>query len=205
VINRSAIGVIAASCVVAAPGVRTAAEPVRLLLVARVQNVYDPGATLMDALQAGDLLRGTVTYDPQARDVDPAPSVGRYEHHQAPFGMSIEGGPFVFQTDPRRVDFSIVVSNDSGVPPRDRFLVTSRNNLPLPDGSEVSRMTWELVDDTQKALGSDALPLTAPDLSRWQSDFGLTIEGRATVDFIIRAHVIEAVLCTPGMRCPSPR
>jgi len=176
-----------------------------MLLVARVQNVYDPGEALQDGLQAGDLLRGTVTYDPAARDTDPDRDVGRYEHHQSPFGMSIEGGPFVFQTDPTRVDFSIVVSNDRGVPPRDSYLVTSRNNLPLPGGSEITRMTWELVDDTHNALDSAALPVTAPDLAKWQSDFGLTIEGRATVDFIIRAHVIEATLCTPGIRCPSPR
>jgi hypothetical protein len=182
-----------------------AADPIRLLLVARVQNVYDPGEALKDGLQAGDLLRGTITYDPAARDTDPRPDVGLFEHHQVPFGLSIEGGPFVFQTDPARVDFSIVVSNDSGVPPRDSYLAISRNNVPLADGSTIARISWEIVDDSRKALDSAVLPVTAPDLSKWRSDFGLTIEGRATVEFIIRAHVIEASLCTPEMRCPSPR
>lgn len=181
-----------------------AADPIRLLFVARVQNVYDPGEALKDAPQVGDLLRGTVTYDPAAPDTDPLPTVGRYDHHQAPFGISIEAGAFVFQTDPKRVDFSIVVSNNHGVPPRDSYVVTSRNNLPLPNGAAVSRISWELVDDSLKAIDSPALPVTAPDLSRWRSDFGLTIEGHATVEFIIRAHVIEATVCTPEMRCPSP-
>ena len=200
----SAISAVSALYVVGAVAAR-AAEPVRILFVARVQNVYDPGEVLKDALQAGDLLRGTVTYDPAARDTDPLPTAGRYDYHQAPFGMTIEGGPFIFQTDPTRVDFSIEVSNNHGVPPRDSYVVTSRNNLPLQNGAGVSRMSWELVDDTQKALDSAALPPAAPDLSKWRSDFGLTIEGRATVEFIIRAHVIEAALCTPQMRCPSPQ
>ena len=167
--------------------------------------MYDPGEALKDAIQVGDLLRGTVTYDPAARDSDPLPTVGRYEHHQAPFGVSIEGGPFIFQTDPTHVDFSIVVSNDHGLPQRDSYLVTSRSNLPLANGATVSRISWELVDDSLKALDSTILPLTAPDLTRWRSEFGLTIDGHSTVEFIIRTHVIEAALCTPQIRCPSPQ
>ena len=82
--------------------------------------------------------------------------------------------------------------------------MASTNNLPLQNGASVTRISWELVDDSLKALDSTALPAAPPDLDKWQSEFGLTIEGRSTVEFIIRAHVIEAKLCTAGMRCPSP-
>jgi hypothetical protein len=205
-------GQLAAGIVVACMGllvtigwIARAADPTRFLFVARVQNVYDPGEALKDAIQVGDLLRGTVTYDSAARDSDPLPTMGRYEHHQAPFGISIEAGPFIVQTDPARVDFSIVISNDHGIPPHDSYLLTSRNNLPLANGAAVSRISWELVDDSLEALDSTALPLTAPDLTKWRSEFGLTIDGHSTVEFIIRAHVIEATLCTPETRCPSPR
>jgi hypothetical protein len=202
----SALSTISAWYVVTAAGsIARAADPIRFMFVARVQNVYDPGEVLKDAMQIGDLLRGTVTYDPAARDSDPLPTVGRYEHHQAPFGMSIEGGPFIFQTDPAHVDFSIVVSNDHGVPPRDSYLLTSRNNLALADGAAISRISWELVDDSLKAIDSTTLPSAPPDLTKWRSEFGLTIEGHSTVEFIIRAHVIQAAVCTPETRCPSPR
>jgi len=205
--GRLAAGIVVASMgwLVPIGWIASAADSTRFLFVAQVQNVYDPGEVLKDAIQVGDLLRGTVTYDPAARDVDPLPTVGRYEYHQAPFGMSIEGGPFIFQTDPTHVDFSIVISNDHGVPQRDSYLVTSRNNLPLANGAAVSSISWELVDDSLKALDSTALPLGPPDLAKWRSEFGLTLEGQSTVEFIIRAQVSEATLCTSGTRCPSPR
>jgi hypothetical protein len=117
----------------------------------------------------------------------------------------IEAGQYLFQTDPNHVDVSIELSNDVGVPPRDSLLLTSRNNLPLQNGTAVSRISWQLVDDTSKALESTRLSSGAPDLDKWRSEFGLTLEGQATVEFIIRAHVIEAAVCTSGMRCPSPR
>ena len=74
-----------------------------------MQNVYDPGESLQDAIDVGDLLRGTVTYDSTARDSDPRPTVGLYKHRKAPYGMLIEAGPFIFQTDPNHVDFSIAL------------------------------------------------------------------------------------------------
>src|SRR6478672_10256005 len=98
-----------------------AREPIRIVFVARVQNVYDPGESLHDAIQVGDLMRGTVTYDPTARESNPRPGVGRYEFRQTPFGILIEAGQLVFQTDPARVDVSIELSNDEGTPPRDSF------------------------------------------------------------------------------------
>jgi hypothetical protein len=203
--SRSVAGVFAAALLLSPPGSMVrAAAPTRLVFVAKVDNVYDPGEALQDGLVVDDLLRGTVTYDASARDSDSRDDVGRYEHHQAPYGISIEGGPFIFQTDPRRVDFSIVVSNDRGVPPRDAYVMASANNLPLQNGASVTRISWELVDESLKALDSTALLAGPPDLDQWQSEFGLTIEGRSTVEFIVRAHVVEVKLCTTGMRCPSP-
>jgi hypothetical protein len=182
-----------------------AAEPVRIVFVARVENVYDPGEALHEAIEVGDLMRGTLTYDPAAPGSNPRPGVGRYEFRQTPFGVLIEAGQYVFQTDPAQVDVSIELSNDEGSPPRDSFLLNSRNNLPLSNGAAVSRISWQLVDDSSKALESTRLSGGAPDLTRWRSEFGLTLEGQAAVEFIIRAHVIEAMPCTPEIRCPSPR
>jgi hypothetical protein len=181
-------------------------EPaVRVAFVARVHNVYDPGNSLQDMISVGDHLRGTVTYDPHASDASPSPTVGRYEHRRAPYGFVVEAGPFIFQTDPTTVDFAVEVSNDHGVPPRDGYLATSANNSRLQNGAVVARIFWQLVDDSLEALDSTRLPSTAPDLEKWSSEFGLTLEGHDTVEFIVRAHVIEAMLCTGPMRCPSPQ
>jgi hypothetical protein len=183
----------------------SAKEPVAIAFVARVQNVYDPGESLHDAIRVSDLMRGTLTYDPTTRGSNPRPGVSRYEFRRTPFGILIEAGQYVFQTDPNRVDVSIELSNDEGVPPRDTFLLTSRNNLALANGATVSRISWQLVDDSARALENTRLSSGAPELAKWRSEFGLTLEGQATVEFIIRAHVIEAMLCTSEMRCPSPR
>lgn len=189
---------------VVAPRALGAADPVRLVLVAIVDNVYDPGDALLETVHVGDAVRGTITFDPAAPNRNPGSDIGRYDYHQPPYGMLIEAGPYVFQTDPRHVEFSIAVANDEGTPPRDSYVMTSTRNLPLQNGSEVSRIAWELLDETHTAVDSTALPMGAPDLARWPSGFGLTLNGRSTVEFIIRAHVTEASLCTRAMRCPSP-
>lgn len=218
--GRVVMGAIAAMGIWLAPGAGQAAHdeglqgrtvtgsakvPVRIVFVASVQNVYDPGESLHEAIRVGDLMRGTITYDLAARGSTPRPGVGRYEFRQAPFGILIEAGQYLFQTDPEHVDVSIELANDDGVPPRDSFLVTSRSNLPLSNGAAVSRIAWQLVDDSSNALDSTRLSASAPDLDKWRSEFGLTLEGQATVEFIIRAHVYEAALCAPEIRCPSPR
>ena len=202
---RLVAGGVALAVATAFGSVARSAEPVRISLVARVDNVYDPGDALHDAIHVADLLQGTITYDSSAPDADPRPNVGRYEFRRAPYGLVVEAGQLVFQTDPGRVDVSVTLSNDEGDPPRDSYVVTSASNLPLQNGAGVSRISWQLVDDTHAALAGATLPAAAPDLRTWTSEFGLTIEGQGTVEYIIRAHVTEAKLCTTGMRCPSPR
>jgi hypothetical protein len=192
-------------CAASVFSIVSSAEPVRIAFLARVDNVYDPGDELHDAMHVGDLLQGTLTYDPAAPDVNPRPNVGRYEFRRAPSGFVVEAGQLIFQSDPNRTDMSVTLSNDEGDPPRDSFVVTSGNNLPLQNGASVTRISWQLADDTRTALTGVSLPAAAPDLRRWTSEFGLTIEGRGTVEYIIRAHVTEATLCTGSMRCPSPR
>jgi hypothetical protein len=170
-----------------------AAEPITISLVARVDSVYDPGDALHEAVQPGQLLLGTFTFDPAAPDTNPDPNVGRYEHHQPPYGITIEAGTHLFQSDQRHVEFSIEVANDEGVPPRDSYVVTSTSNLPFETGALVSRISWQLVDASRRALVSASLEDGAPDLSKWKSEFGLTIEGRQAVDFLIRAQVTQVM------------
>ena len=64
-----------------------AKEPVRIVFVARVQNVYDPGESLLEAIQVGDLMRGTMTYDGATLGSMPRPGVSPSEFRQAGFGF----------------------------------------------------------------------------------------------------------------------
>ena len=71
------------------------------------------------------------------------------------------------------VNFLVSVGNwASGT---DNYGLISYNNLPLSDGTPVQYINWQLDDPTGTVLSSDVLPLTAPDLSKWQSWFGLSI------------------------------
>jgi hypothetical protein len=195
-----------ASCLalllVAKPLAQTAAvEPVRFAFTARVQNVYDPIDALQGAIQVGDLVQGTFTYDPAAPDADPRPGVGRYEHRRAPYGVLAAVGGLSFETDPEAVDLTITIANDEGAPPRDRYLLESRRNLRLSNGASVSRISWQLDDETRRALEGEALPPAPPDLATWQSEFGLTLEGGDTVGYIVRAHIIHVSRCRNPSAC----
>jgi len=187
---------------IATPLAQTAAvEPVRIAFTARVQNVYDPIDALQDAIQVGDLVQGSFTYDPATPDADPRPGVGRYEHRRSPYGVSVAVGGLYFETDPEAVDVSITIANDEGTPPRDRYLLESHRNLRLSNGASVSRISWQLDDETRQALDDENLPTAPPDLATWQSAFGLTLEGGETVSYIIRAHILEIRWCRGAAAC----
>jgi hypothetical protein len=162
-----------------------------LTFVAHVQNVYDPIDALGGSVLVDDLVHGVLTYDTAAADTDPGTAVGRYEYRGGPNGLSVTIGSLTFQTDPDDVDLSVTIRNDDGTPPRDQHLVQSRRNLPLSNGATVSLISWQLDDDRHAAVDGTALSVAPPDLARWRSEFGLTLEGGDTVSYIIRAHVLE--------------
>ena len=115
----------------------------------------------------GDIITGTYTYDSSIPDSYPELWLGVYEYNTSPYGISLTIGEFTFETDPENVDFTIkVFNNPPTVDSSDQYLVTSENNLPLPNGVLVRQIFLNLGSDW-RPLSSDALPATAPALDDW--------------------------------------
>jgi hypothetical protein len=181
----------AAALLLTALPLTAAADPVRIFIGGRVESVYDPGDALRGAIHPGLTVRATITYDAAVGDADPLPAIGRYEFRQAPSGIVVEVGAFVFQSHPDRVNLSIVLSNDQGTPPHDTYVVTSTSNLPFQYGAVVSRIALQLTDDTLQALRDSRLTPDPPALAGWRSGSSLSIEGQNGVDYLIKVRVTE--------------
>ena len=171
-------------------------NPITIAITATVAEVDDYANLLGGAIQPGDTITGTYTYNAATSDTNSLPTVGDYWHTTTPYGVSLNVDGRVFETDPQNVSFVVELVNDyTG---RDNYLFRSYNNRRLYNGLYVTYITWQLDDPSQTALKSTALPRTAPKLSSWQSLFGLTLEGSDTLsswggnDFFIRAHVTQA-------------
>jgi hypothetical protein len=167
-------------------------------ITAQVETVEDPDNILGGAINVGDTITGTYTYDPTTADSNAAPTVGDYQHTSSPCGITVNAGGFVFRTDPSNVRFIVEICNDHGTPTaRDNYLLRSYNNLPLSNGALVEHIAWQLDDPTATALSSEALPTTPPILTHWESIFGLTLTGHdpgdpTGSDYFVRAHVTAA-------------
>jgi hypothetical protein len=189
------------SLLVAAPPPAAAAndKDITVSISAVVEFVDDSGNLLGGAIDAGDAISGTYTYNAATPDENPAPTVGDYWHAATPYGIRLRAGGLVFETDPQAVAFLVEIVNDHQG--SDNYLLRSYTNRPLSAGVLVEHISWQLDDPSQTALHSERLPTTAPKLARWQSIFGLDIVGVQRCpegqpcpgdQFFIRARVTDA-------------
>jgi hypothetical protein len=146
------------------------AEQIKIGLTAQVSYIDDPYNLLDNGVNQGDWITGFYIYDSETPDSDSSVYHGSYRHTTTPYGMLLAIGNLTFQTDPIHVNFGIGITNNYYDEPWDYYTVTSYNNLQLNNGVLVDRLHWQLDDYPGTALSSDALPLTAPDLSKWQSN-----------------------------------
>ena len=160
-------------------------------IAAEIAEVDDLGGLLEGQVNVGDTITGSYTYDSATPDSNPLETIGNYEHFNAPYGVSLSVGGFVFQTDPDNVNFLVTILNDNNG--SDDYTFGSYNNLPLSNGVGVSFISWALDDYTATALSSDALPTTPPVLEDWESIAGLTITYGPKGSSMIRGHVTSAV------------
>jgi hypothetical protein len=166
------------------------AEWISIAITAQVTDVMDEGG-LDGKIHVGDTVTGTYTYDSTTPDSYP----GNYEYYSAPAGISLECGGFVFRTDPSDVEFSVWLDDHSPSESwGDSYGIESNNNLPLSNGSLLNVIAWGLGDTTATALSSDALPTTAPDLSDWDWNDPLMIDGMRGGGFRIEANVTSVSL-----------
>ncbi len=150
------------------------AERITIAISGHVLGVDDPYGHLENKIIAGTTtISGTYTYDSATLDSNPSPNIGEYWHYASPAGISVNSGGFVFQTNPNNVEFEIGVNKDTFA---DYYGVQSYHNSPLSNGALVDYISWQLDDPTGTALSNDALPLTEPDLTKWDGN-QFTIEG----------------------------
>ena len=149
---------------------------ITIKIVAKVVNVSDPDNLLGGAIKIDDTIKGKYTYDSNATDSDPDPTLGIYWYNSSPCGIEVKAGGFIFKTDPNNVVFGIGIGNNFVNPPYsgDGIEIGSSNNLNLSNGLIVDLIDWALYDPSGTALSNDSLPTTAPVLSDWnQSTYGL--------------------------------
>jgi len=161
-----------------------------------VDSVTDDGNFLEGKISPGDTITGWYIYDTSTPDSSSLPTVGDYWHYAIPSGVSLAVGDFEFKTDPDNVRFMVEIVNDHSVAKWDNYLIYSYNNLPLPNGTLVYGISWQLDDPTGQALSTTELPTTAPILDDWQSIYGLRLlggPGGHGPSFSIWAHVTSAV------------
>lgn len=172
------------------------ASPITVNLTAQVSDVYDFGGALGGAINIGSILSASYVYDTSTSDTNLGSTVGDYWHLSAPYGITVNGGGLTFKTDPANVNFLVEIVNDHGSPATtDNYLLRSYNNLPLANGANISHIAWQLDDPSATAINSDQLPALPPELSNFQSIFGLTIEGGSLNEpFFIRAHAVSVEL-----------
>ncbi len=156
-----------------------------------VSSVYDPH-NIFGGQTHGEAT-GTYTYDTSTPDSNPSNSSGSYWHYNSPCGVSVSINGFNFQTNPDSVQFLLGISNDNG---GDLYWFHSYSNSPLPNGTLVETIAWQLQNYSGTAISSDALPTTAPNLADWSVNYGLHISGppRTEFEFEIVANITSVVL-----------
>ena len=144
-------------------------------------------------IKIGDPVTAVYSYNSSTLDSNPSdPCVGDYWHYTAPYGISVQIGSFVFETNENNVRFLVEVVNN-GPGPSDGYLVLSENNI-CSNGTLVEGITWQIDDSTQTVLSNDALPATLPNLADWGMDLGLAIFGPGCDNYRIRADITSVVL-----------
>jgi hypothetical protein len=163
-------------------------------LTGTVYSVGDPCNVFGGQIHINDTLTGTYTYDTSTPDSNPSnPAVGDYYHYSAPCGVSVTINGFNFRTDPNNIEFEVYIY-DAQNSYADCYAFDSYHNSPLPDGTLVERINWQITDSTGTALSSDALPTTTPNLDDWDMDGGLFIFGPGHWGFAISADITSVVL-----------
>lgn len=182
-----------------------------------VTLIDDRNSVLDKSITLGSPLEGSYTIESTTSDNNSFPDVGDYWHYNPGYGVTAKVGPYTFATDPAQLQFLLEVVN-RGVNdlngPRDNYLIRSYKNLPINNQLLVDRIFWQLDDPSATALNSDSLPLTPPDLSKWDRYFGFNITGvtqspsdplnTISNQFHIRANIDSITLALPPQVPPEP-
>lgn len=185
------------------------AVPITIDISGAVTSVFDSYDFLGGAITAGNIITGSYTYESTTPDSEPSYTWwGRYRHNTAPYGISVNINGFTFATDPANVNFEVYVHNNVSSTTKDLYTVKSVSNLPS-NGLEVNEIYWRLTDPTATVWDSDALPLTPPTLSDWESPDYFTISGWGPSGgwedrFEIYGNITSVTLSSASNPVPEP-
>jgi hypothetical protein len=164
------------------------ATVITIEIEAVVDSVRDEGGYLEGKIKPGDIILGFYVYESTTPDSSPLdPVQGNYWNYAPPAGIALTAGGFDFMSDPFNIAFHVGIRNNV---PQDIYVIGSSNNLPLPDGTPVESIYWQLNDATASVFSTDALPTTVPSLGEWQTNH-LRLETLRM--FSIDAHVTSAI------------
>ena len=160
----------------------------------RVTSVGDPYMYIPSgAIEIGDILQGSYSYDTDTLDSDPSPNKGSYLYTTNPYGITVYLNEYTFASVPDTPTFYMLIGDsvyDGPNPPHDYYYAQSRNNLPGPFiGIPVALMRVTLRDYTMKALSNDSLPETAPNPNDWPDNHHVIIYGYDAM-YVIIANII---------------
>jgi hypothetical protein len=174
------------------------AQIVEIAITAEVSLIDDPCNLLGGQVNLGDTITGSYIYDLSTPDATPDPESGIYWHYNSPFGIYLNAGPFVFQSDPDNVEFLMQIVNDEGPSLRDVYLFNSYNNLNFNEDVFVDNISWQLNNTGGEPFSSDQLPAGPPPLGVWQDDYGLNIRAGVYIkhesDFVQMFHISSEVV-----------
>lgn len=173
------------------------AAQVTFEVYATVAEVNDHAQLLSGAIAPGDTIACTFGYDLSGTNSSKLSSVGAYDFTSGP-GVVAKVNGLTFQSDPSNLKIHVELiksANDTDGDVFDSFVLRSYTNLNLNSSVTVDCISWQLDDLTATALLSSGLPQSALNLTKWESLYGLTFEGKSTSNpaqtYLIRAHVYE--------------
>ena len=159
-------------------------------LASEVEDEYGMGPI---EIAVGSPFTGQYTYDLWTEDSNSLDTVADYWHDGPPYGIEVIIEGYRFATDPDQTRFLMELADDHGLPtPTHNYLLRSYRNI-TPIDLDGIHIAWQLDDPTANALDSVALSASPVNLERWQSVFGLTIDGmaggRVPAGYRLRGHV----------------
>ncbi len=165
------------------------ANPLTVYFTAHVTAVNDPDGVLTGQVAVGQAASGRYTYETTASNMNPGGLVGEYPPSAAQGAVSISIGSFGIASNPQNP--AVAVEVQPGYPPSGpgELRIRSADNIasPASPGESLNEMLIDFRDPSGYLPTSTALPIDAPDLTRytaatvsvsghfWGSQFNLTV------------------------------
>jgi hypothetical protein len=168
------------------------AEPVKVRLTARINQISDPGQALHGRLVIGQRVTGVYVYNTNIPNQSPFPGAGQYQPYAGEARMRFVSGSLVFESAQPTQGIFIGVFPQS--PFNDgQFFLNSSDNKPLADGTIVTAIHVEFRGQGN-VTQSEALPAVVPELANYFTrDVALAGSGGGN-SFLVSAQIEAAEL-----------